>query len=799
MITQLIEFDVKKDSHVKITAKEGDINSRYLEFRLLDNSLPFSLVGRTVRCYMVKPDKRIIFNDLKILDAEDGRCVLKLSLQSLIVSGMAKLELIIYEAGKKLSIIPIKMDIIKSLNSNELLESTNEFGALNDALWKIDTFKASIDSKASKEDLKKLSSQLDNIEREKADEIDLVELQSRVDLLSSLESGSTTGDAELVDGRVGARGEKYSNIGNAIRSQISNLLSDGICVNNIIDFSTYSNGYITSNGGLATDTAYHKIITLSKGETVRFYARGYLTNVSMISKKVGTIYTPLVISSNNDNKWFEYTAKETMEIVLSFLDNKNTYGYTLYKTKNVVENMVDKAILDIKKLTSSYTDDCYINASGNKILNTVSNHIMSDSIALNKGDVIFVNCSATKDVVSVISKVVNGVYTPLVKASTSSENYYRYEATENMKVVISASNKWNKSYTVYNKFNASLLDDKISKALLDIKNESITYTDDCYINVSGTKILGSASNHVMSDKITLNKGDVIIVVCSAAKDIVSVISKVSNNIYTPLVKASSNSEIMYRYEALENIDIVISASSSWNKQYTSYNKFNSNQLPNIEDSILPSFSMFEKFGVIGDSYASGEVCLTGYNDYYNVSWGQILARMTGTKCINFSSGGLSTRSWLLATKGLQLLNSSEVQQLYILALGINDWYALGSSYLGTKADIESKADTFYGNYAKIIEAVKAKAPKSKIVLFTIVGTTEIVNNFNTAIKDLATYYGIPCIDQNSDPLYTNEYYTGKMLQGHPVGTVYSAMAKANQRLIEKCMKENHTYFKDFIG
>ena len=163
MITQLIEFDVKKDSHVKITAKEGDINSRNLEFRLLDNSLPFSLVGRTVRCYMVKPDKRIVFSELQITDAEDGRCVLTLSLQSLIVSGMAKLELIIYEAGKKLSVIPIKMDIIKSLNSDKLLESTNEFGALNDALWKIDTFKASIDSKASKEDLKKLSSQLDTI------------------------------------------------------------------------------------------------------------------------------------------------------------------------------------------------------------------------------------------------------------------------------------------------------------------------------------------------------------------------------------------------------------------------------------------------------------------------------------------------------------------------------------------------------------------------------------------------------------------------------------------------------------
>ena len=75
--------------------------------------------------------------------------------------------------------------------------------------------------------------------------------------------------------------------------------------------------------------------------------------------------------------------------------------------------------------------------------------------------------------------------------------------------------------------------------------------------------------------------------------------------------------------------------------------------------------MFEKFGVIGDSFASGEVAINGYIDYYNVSWGQILARMSGNKCINFSSGGLSTRTWLTHEKGLNLLNSSEPQQLYI--------------------------------------------------------------------------------------------------------------------------------------
>ena len=174
MITQLIEFDVKKDSHVKITAKEGDINSRNLEFRLLDNSLPFSLAGRTVRCYMVKPDKRIVFSELKILDAEDGRCVLTLTTQSLIKSGMANMELIIYEEGKKLSTIPIKMNIIKSLASDELLYSSDEFGALESALWKIDTFTETINSKASKEDVKKLNSQLDTKAKQLDKKIDEV-------------------------------------------------------------------------------------------------------------------------------------------------------------------------------------------------------------------------------------------------------------------------------------------------------------------------------------------------------------------------------------------------------------------------------------------------------------------------------------------------------------------------------------------------------------------------------------------------------------------------------------------------
>ena len=53
------------------------------------------------------------------------------------------------------------------------------------------------------------------------DEIDFE--RKRIDNLAKLEEGSTTGDAELIDARIGFDGTTYSNTGNAIRSQYKEL------------------------------------------------------------------------------------------------------------------------------------------------------------------------------------------------------------------------------------------------------------------------------------------------------------------------------------------------------------------------------------------------------------------------------------------------------------------------------------------------------------------------------------------------------------------------------------------------
>ena len=72
------------------------------------------------------------------------------------------------------------------------------------------------------------SNKIETIIGQKANQSDLEVQKQRIDGFTTLASGSTTGDAELIDGRIGADGVTYSNIGTAIRTQCGNL-------NNLLD------------------------------------------------------------------------------------------------------------------------------------------------------------------------------------------------------------------------------------------------------------------------------------------------------------------------------------------------------------------------------------------------------------------------------------------------------------------------------------------------------------------------------------------------------------------------------------
>lgn len=213
----------------------------------------------------------------------------------------------------------------------------------------------------------------------------------------------------------------------------------------------------------------------------------------------------------------------------------------------------------------------------------------------------------------------------------------------------------------------------------------------------------------------------------------------------------------------------------------------------------PSLALFRSIGIVGDSYASGELAMNDkFVDHYNMSWGQILARKNGATAINYSRGGQTTRGWLTDTeRGLDLLNSTKPQDLYILSLGINDYQKLGKDYLGSEDDIDKEKDTYFGNYGKIIKAVKTHAPNAKIVLATLSQTDNAAPDYNQAIQTLAKHFSITCIVLNDDPFFTSDLYLNHMYGGHPTGPVYAEMANAYERLISKAMVNDLSYFESY--
>ena len=119
----------------------------------------------------------------------------------------------------------------------------------------------------------KISSQLDT----KVEESALKTLEARMDTFTKLPEGSTTGDAELIDGRVGADGVTYNTIGQAIRTQISRLDNEifGEPTFNQVELS-YIAGFYNLSGEISTGSnEYRAELTVKAGEIYKINGASY--------------------------------------------------------------------------------------------------------------------------------------------------------------------------------------------------------------------------------------------------------------------------------------------------------------------------------------------------------------------------------------------------------------------------------------------------------------------------------------------------------------------------------------------
>lgn len=145
MVTEIVDLDLGSNSSFKIVTIEGDICSRFIEFHLSYNGEVFNLQNKSVKCRYVNGKTTEEVN-LVINDRVNGVCTLEIPYRITSIVQNGKCELIISQSGEILSTIPFGVEVVKSLVERATVESSNEFGALTNALWKIDGVNSQLDS-----------------------------------------------------------------------------------------------------------------------------------------------------------------------------------------------------------------------------------------------------------------------------------------------------------------------------------------------------------------------------------------------------------------------------------------------------------------------------------------------------------------------------------------------------------------------------------------------------------------------------------------------------------------------------
>lgn len=186
---------------------------------------------------------------------------------------------------------------------------------------------------------------------------DIQTQKARMDTFTSLKEGSTTGDAELVDARIGADGVTYTNLGSNIRinqkkvkDNIKNLnyinIDKNNKSNNLLEDVGYTSGYFIHWNGTIQENKYYSYsdyIDVSEFDTCYFVS---LANATTFNQHGGAMYD----KNKKFIQGFKTLSADTSNITERSVEIPLNCKYVVINVANDMKN------------------ECYLKVSGKKKL-----------------------------------------------------------------------------------------------------------------------------------------------------------------------------------------------------------------------------------------------------------------------------------------------------------------------------------------------------------------------------------------------------------------------------------------------
>lgn len=189
--------------------------------------------------------------------------------------------------------------------------------------------------------------------KNKATKQELEVERARINQLTKLQEGSTTGDAELIDARVGADGKTYDNVGNAIREQFENVNTD---INALLE---KSKNLICFDVGTIKDDGIIKVVAESKNSILKVSQNGQNTsNVYAVIKRFTNLEIGKSYTFGINKLSGTYVSSGAINIGVYRTDNNAPLG-TILNFADTLQNGTNKSMTFIAEHTSIYIQITY--------------------------------------------------------------------------------------------------------------------------------------------------------------------------------------------------------------------------------------------------------------------------------------------------------------------------------------------------------------------------------------------------------------------------------------------------------